>query len=629
MMLALTLALAAVFSDVSFARQAQRLADPEPAKASSTTSGTPRSAGPTLGPPEPAQAVAMCKLVDSWVRARDIPNASAGEACVAVAVTLRHGGDIVGRGSAIGWPDLNNPNTLALATQQALDEWARRVPAPNDTLGDEVRREQGRSAVISLELAGTPIPLDIKTYADAAILLEPGLDGVLVTVATKDNKASKSAAIFPEFMLVTGQAPADALRSAVSSLTGDPTLAIPGNAKGEPSALIKDRGLAFYRFRVAHLVQTRPNDPPALLFRGSKLISDAEINTDSLRAFADRLARRLIADTTDEAKGIPKSYMPARDEAEESASSLDQLLIATALSRHARLGTPMASASQAAAEAVYISALREESIVGSGIEPATAGNVAREPEAPTAAAMVLAAHELRRPIPTVAAIAVRRSFAPDIGWREAIPEPSRGLIALAFVILAMDEQTASDPLADRVRAEAAVRSIFRDTPAALQVTHLPWLGWAEQMLAPVGRPIASAAALRELRELVWQHQLTAADTTLTPDLQGGILFTKASTPLPTAQTARPLAFLGGAIADLQLTDPPERIPELSRTIAGLRFIRQLSMDEASAYIAKRPERAMWGVRNSMWDQRQTAEAQLMSLLAVDETLRSVEAMRSK
>ena len=49
--------------------------------------------------------------------------------------------------------------------------------------------------------------------------------------------------------------------------------------------------------------------------------------------------------------------------------------------------------------------------------------------------------------------------------------------------------------------------------------------------------------------------------------------------------------------------------------------------DAAAYIAQRPARAKWGVRTAMWDQRQTVDAQIMTLLAVDEVIRSANAMK--
>src|SRR5262245_52519008 len=100
---------------------------------------------------------------------------------------------------------------------------------------------------------------------------------------------------------------------------------------------------------------------------------------------------------------------------------------------------------------------------------------------------------------------------------------------------------------------------------------MPWHAEAELLLARGDETIPAAAAQRDMRDQVWQHQLSDVDAgTDGQDLVGGIVFTAATNPLPTWTTAKPLAFLAQTLADERLTERDKRLIQLARQLAGLR-----------------------------------------------------------
>ena len=179
------------------------------------------------------------------------------------------------------------------------------------------------------------------------------------------------------------------------------------------------------------------------------------------------------------------------------------------------------------------------------------------------------------------------------------------------------------------RARAAVRSLLRETQPGMLIGLTPWVGWAELALLDEGEPVPSSIALREMRDLLWRHQVTFADAGEdSPDFVGGIVFTASRSPLPNWQAARPLALVATMLADPRLTDEREVGAELARLSLSLRFLLQLTVDDALMHMFRVRERAYGGVRTSPWDQRLQFDASVMTLLAIDETLRASETLRS-
>ncbi|VAX37600.1 hypothetical protein MNBD_PLANCTO03-1003, partial [hydrothermal vent metagenome] len=177
---------------------------------------------------------------------------------------------------------------------------------------------------------------------------------------------------------------------------------------------------------------------------------------------------------------------------------------------------------------------------------------------------------------------------------------------------------------DRDIATRDLRALYAATRPGGLVGLMPWLGWAELLLAGEA-PVPAGAALRQVREQVWAHQLTLADTGLSDrDLAGGIVFTLGAASLPTWTTARPAALCATLLGDPRLTPPAEVSSEVVRLVRVMRFLRQLSAREAECVFSPRPQLVRGGVRAALWSPQQPPEASAMTLLAVCEFLRSID-----
>jgi hypothetical protein len=167
---------------------------------------------------------------------------------------------------------------------------------------------------------------------------------------------------------------------------------------------------------------------------------------------------------------------------------------------------------------------------------------------------------------------------------------------------------------------------------------MPWLGLADVRVAFLERAArqdgASDAGIvyRAMREEMWRR--LATPESLSPakaDLAGSIWFGPDGgiSPIATSIQSRPVVFVAAMLGDLEMTPSAEAGIETARLLAALRYLRQLTVDDASAWMYPDPARAMGGVRTSVWDQRLAPEATAMTLLAVHETLRTFDLLERR
>jgi hypothetical protein len=575
---------------------------------------------PTAAPPSPDNTFAAYRLVEGWIRNWSVPDAVGADpgAAPAAAVTLRLGGVVTGRGTSVA-PD-GTSSALRAAAREAVDEADRRTPAGQDALRDAALIQDAARTTISLELSGALIPFEPKTYSEAAVVAAPGLEGVAVRIGDRVQ------AMFPGTMLSMGLGAGEAMAALVSKVSGEVTLGLK-----QPAELSKSHGAVFYRFRVSHVAQPAPGSAPIFLLRGGRLVERKEVEAAGLKELAAGLATNLQLRRWPGAEryGLVGTLLPTVGRCEpEFAGPVDQAIAALALLRYATMPGTNASVANPGRQ-FGIDLLHSIAVVESGeIDPAS------DPAA--AGACVLALVEagpksldtdpqllglLNMCIPTLLA-----SVDAEHGFSEGVRDEARPLVCAGLAALA--RWCEQDEEADRARA--AVRAVYRETPATQLVGRMPWLGWAERDLAGIEGPeakIPAAVALREMRELVWKHQLTGADAGAeAPDLVGGIVFTSARNPLPTWQCARPLAFVATMLGDLRLTEPAETTPELGKLVGSLRFLRQLAADSAVCHMYQDRARGLWGVRAAVWDQHMPPDAESLTLLTVTETLRSLDAI---
>ncbi|MFT3685614.1 MAG: hypothetical protein QM783_11910 [Phycisphaerales bacterium] len=176
--------------------------------------------------------------------------------------------------------------------------------------------------------------------------------------------------------------------------------------------------------------------------------------------------------------------------------------------------------------------------------------------------------------------------------------------------------------------EKSVRSVMAQTPIASLPGEMPWLGWIDlsidhHLKRPAGAK--SASALREMRTLIWKHQLQSVDAG--PDRQdliGGIAVPGSPDPLPTWQTAQLVAFLGTMLGEPELTTKAEQPGEIVRLLSAARYLRQLQVDDAMGWMCKDPVMAKGGIRIATWDQHTRTDSTAMALLAVLEIIDGLE-----
>ncbi|GJQ28325.1 MAG: hypothetical protein HBSAPP03_02090 [Phycisphaerae bacterium] len=572
--------------------------------------------------PEPAAAIRAFHDVRTALVEGD-PSGVSGVGESAVHIMLRLDGRVIARGSAVG------EGALASATKAAraeIDAALARAASEADALR---ARESLRLSVLSLELGGAEQSLDVATFADADAKLPPGLVGVVV------RRADRIEAAFPGTMLLSGKTPGDALAGCVAVVVGDASAPIRGTARGEAGALAEAHRLAYGWFPVLHLVQSRADEQPWFAYRGGRVVSMADVSSAGLRTFERALAEHLqarVVRTPARLVGEAETchflgtYQPVTGRADpEMASPTDQALAAMALCRYAAHEPDRLSAAGAlgTARAVLISLTHNEGSVWD--------------RTAASAAWVLAARALMDADPTatigdadtLAKIDARlaASFTPERGWAPDVPEHERGVIACALAARALDADESARAQACVVAREA-VRSLFRDTAPARLVVHMPWLILAESYLVGDG-DWPSAPALREFRARVWDHQGASTDLADQADMAGGIVFPSSGNPYPTWFSIRPLAGMALMLGDDRLTDRDQTLREVSRLVAGLRFVRQLALDRDTAYIAVEPRRALFGVRLALWDPRQSLEASAMALWTVTESRRGLERATSR
>lgn len=599
--------------------------------------GQPPSAtapAPASQPPEPENAIRLFASLRDAVHALDATGLASlvdrRDRLVATAVTLRLDGRVVGRGSDAS----HDGATLRRAAAAAIAEARDRLPVGNSAAAEAERRALAQRLTISLELGGDLVPVSPSTYAEADLMILRGIEGVGVRLGDVVRVVS------PATMLVNAMSPGDALVAAISAASGDPLLAVRTDPRAQPPAIAAAKGATFYKFHAAHLAQLDPDGQPTFLFRGGKVVPQRDISVESLRrqadAHVDWLVRWDAARRSDPPDWPRGTYLPARDAYESAAASLAEFALVThAIHRFIAVKAKFQEGPDAwrvvrpGAAAVAplrfgVRRLEQQPLTGVDAGPmfgclrsmvamAPYQNV---PVTPGVVPSEVLAHD--------ASLAMLHTASS--GWSEQVPPNVRAFAA--FVLARRATLVPGEPgRDDRIAAaRAAVRSIFRETRPEMLVMHMPWLGWAELMLAGEA-DVPAAPALRDMRDLVWKFQVTDEDAGAEgPDLVGGIVFTSSSELLPTSQSLRPLAFLATMMGDSRLTDPSERPMHVAKMLRSLRFVRQLAMDEAACHAAANPSMALMGVRAAAWDMRQSPESTALALLTVCNALESLAAL---
>jgi hypothetical protein len=606
-----------------------------PLAAQTTPADAPPSAIAPSAPVAGADALTPAAMLDAfsvvraWVDAGQVPDQPIGalpRAWVA-RVVIRAAGRVLGEDTATASIDADAASTLRAAASRAIARAVARLEGSPDALRAARVRDGLAAATLSIELAPNP-PIPIAAGVDPDRLDEwvrPGLEGLLV------RRADAVAAATPGSIMELGRGATATLIGLIAELADDPSLAL------RPAHELLGKGYTLSLFRVTHAAQIGPRAAPLLLHRGGH-IAGPIASTEELRELAgqiaDHLARRAWPGV--ERHGLRGDLDPVTGRFESAIGPpFAQAFAAEALLRFAQapgVDPERGFRARAAGEAT----LRALAVVERG-EPAPWGD-------PISAAACLSAlarlenlaversDELRtlrdRCVPTV-----REAFDDQTGFAPMVPVGARGVLARGLLALADFEPW--DREAHLARADAAIRAAFREIEPSRLLTVMPDLGWADLELARLrgGEP-RSAQALRGLRETVLDLELRPGDLIdADRDLLGGLVLDAAGSPLPTWQGLRPVALLASMLGDPALTPGTARSGEpprqLVRLLGMLRFLRQLTAEERAGHMYADPDLASGGVRASLWDQRMPLAASALGLVALTESLESIERLGAR
>ena len=567
----------------------------------------------------------------------------------AVRVTLRSGGRSVGAVGAEGWVGVQ------AATEDALRAMAVQLGSGRAGEGGGGVGGGGAAGMVqsegdvldparttvAIELAGPAGVVGAERFADLDQRLPAGREALRVTLADAGAGEPRRAWIFPSQQRWTNDSPARAVLSAVATLSGDPAGAVPGVAGRELGDWTRGRGLEVATAPVAHVAELTPRGTAVVLTRGSVLMPQSAVTRATLLAQRDDIVTHLAGRVQQLPTGpaLSATFWSLQGRHEGRATPLQASLTAYAV---ARTGTPqgVALARQLLGDVLL-------------------GGAARAPELSTpatAAAALLALDELltrtdEADTPRWASdalpglgVTLRQSF--DVSrnrWSDGVPAPARGLVCHALARLATSDTLRAWGLfdaGDESRARAAVRQVFAEAgPAGQLVAQMPWLGWAELTLAQAGASkagealsnVPAAGALRDLSEQVLARQVgTELASIEGEDAMGAILLSAGDgLVLPSWQSARPMALLATMVRIEALVAEAEAPRRLARVLDGMRFLQQLTADDGWVGASSEPRLAFGGVRNALFDQRQSLEASAMTLLAIEQTVASIDALAQR
>jgi len=562
----------------------------------------------TNKPPSPAEAMRGYRIVEQRIRNWDIAAQPISEpAFKHMCITLRLDGAVVGCATAFA----EDGSAMETVLREVMEEAERKLPLINDATGHQQRIQEAKRFMIATEFGGAPEIVAAQSWEEFELIVQAGREGVAVRVGDRMKS------IFPSVMIRQGMNSTYGVVSLANAiLDGDPLVVT--DPKSLPGVLKQNRGVELLRFATVNLAQRKPGEGPVFMFRGGRVISESEITRDSLSDIASQLGANLMWRF--------RPLEPGQESGEIPPGKLGVSL---------NLGRPSDKDAELFETLLSIQALRKLSVT-QGVSPIVRERAVlvsnallagvgkswpRNPDAVVSAMAVVAstepaasgavdAAEIRERASSV----VDAAFSESSGWSDQVAVAARSILVMALV-------RSKSPL-----AEPALRSLYAQTPPKFLVSHLPYLVWAEQELADSGAPVPAAGALDEMRTEIWSHQITASDAGEdAPDFIGGIVFTNSANPLPTWQSLRPLCGLGAMAADARLTDATRYPIELVRVARGMRFVRQLMIDEDSVHAALEPERAMYGVRLSLWEGRQPTDVQALAVMAACEAIHAISA----
>ncbi|MBB47894.1 MAG: hypothetical protein CMJ33_05025 [Phycisphaerae bacterium] len=547
------------------------------------------------------------KSIEGWFIVREhadrmhVPE-SLGEAIPefeAVSIIMRFRGLIISAGEA----HKLGPETMRIAMRKTIEK-ARNSPQVRSLPYDMIE-SVGRNSTLDIDFADEFIPLLGDSFSDIAERIRPGIDGIAI------RRGSKWRMAYPNRMQSYGQAERPD-RTVIRLLR---ELGLPPR---EPGELRRLEDIEFYRFEVLSLTQVEPDSMPHESFRGARLVPDTldpdalsdQIGRDAANALKQRLGSdpdKLIGKIDDAerliALGLFGDYNYAQDKFDPLVgASADQLLAAWALARSAARNGMESRDERLRALTVFDLILERLAIVD-------------------------AVEEMPLDDPKSAALAVIASLEADMAARTlGLKRTQPPLVVEARERLAreledIDDQVSNTTLALRLLAAArlerampgsvdaetiekltgAIRS--RVTPDK-SIGILPWLLMCDDRTSEPDAEL-DHTRFETLLDAVISNQIGHSSSLVAvnapiQDLKGGFVVGSNGRTTATASSLRPLLALAVyRNIELRLGERPDSEVEESYRL-GLRFLRQLQIDEAHSNRGPRPERGRGNIRRTPW-----------------------------
>ncbi|MCA9304718.1 MAG: hypothetical protein KC996_11405, partial [Phycisphaerales bacterium] len=408
----------------------------------------------------PSDAMESYRTVDSWVRAWDIERApdesTASDPLQAVGIIIRLDGRVIGRASIASIePD---EQLLWRATRIAMHRAGVELPSERDAGWEEERAEQIGSMTISVELGRGLVPV-----ADSE-LDAPGLGRTPASVGIAVGRGDQIEVMTTELMLMQGLDLVQAAQSLAVQLSGDGAVAL------DSAREIADAGFTIYRYTPVSIAQPGVGLGAEFLDRGGRLIQPAEISTRSLMQLAEGIAAHLRVQRWAgiERYGLRGTLDPITGKHSPTiASVFEQGIAAYALLDYGSLGE---SASHQLARQGGRDILRDLAVREPGEDPIEGDLIGAAACAAALAeidpGIVSNAAELKQ-LREMCVQEMARAYVDGVGFHESVPGGARGLVAWGML-----RASTMDARMDRATALAAVRSVFREVPAAQLVTQM-------------------------------------------------------------------------------------------------------------------------------------------------------------
>jgi hypothetical protein len=566
-----------------------------------------------------------------------------------VYVTLRDNGRVMGRGQAIrddikdtiddAGPPIQLAPLLAAATRQALEELkdkqmkrAIELNISDPELLDIAIQDARQRVQLDIQLGHTLQTITVPRAAPEQAVFStfaPGYHGLRLAGAL----AGKADFAWPAIELSrNNNAPRQIYR--LMDLQGYDADELPIVARAD--------GPALQRFKVIHMVRSKPAQPMRELTRGNVLLQQQVIDSRTISGLAERVAQHLdqliVTDNRTGNELVKGTYQPSLQRyAPQWSDGRETALLAYALTRYSTIAID----AELAGEAMLARATRVLRLVDQHAKEAVPDG--QTPKHLTAAFYLLTLCEtpiglnpdqlqLRNHLAKTLADLQHPDgggFRIDAENDKTLPRASAAVVTAALAAFYEDtrSKTLAQPLWD------VLSDLFKANENNPRVVDLLWVAHAldaagPQLAKSQPDPVAAAKTLDTWRkrladylDLLTEQQIRAKPLLGPGDVSGGFILEKpipGSPPEPTWQSAMPTALLALTLRDPGIIPDDQQFGPVLAAGLGARFLGQLIFTTPSTYYLRDPEPALGGVRRTLWDNTLYPDVSSITLIALAE-----------